>query len=217
MFKKIKYIYGGNISFSQEGEDILLQRLMGSISSKGFFVDIGAHHPLRFSNTYSFYLHGWRGINVDPNPENMRLFNLIRPEDINITRAVSSHCRKLEYFMFDEPALNTLDSSQAKKSIELGYILLKKVRITTTTLKEILDNYLPKDVTQIDVLSIDTEGFDLNVLESNDWLRYHPTYIIVESLDEVNSSSNKKISLFLESKNYKQASILSNSMIFCRN
>ena len=44
-----------NISFSQEGEDLVLQRLIG-IKSNGFYVDIGAHHPYRFSNTYKFYI-----------------------------------------------------------------------------------------------------------------------------------------------------------------
>ena len=40
----------------------------------GFYVDIGAYHPKRYSNTHHFYIRGWRGINVDPTPGSMRAF-----------------------------------------------------------------------------------------------------------------------------------------------
>ena len=59
-----------NISYSQEGEDLILERFFEG-KEIGFFVDIGAHHPMRFSNTYIFYLKGWRGINVDATPGSM--------------------------------------------------------------------------------------------------------------------------------------------------
>ena len=51
-------------SFSQEGEDLLIDRMFDG-QSVGFYVDVGAHHPTRFSNTYLLYLRGWRGINID--------------------------------------------------------------------------------------------------------------------------------------------------------
>ena len=46
-----------NESFSQEGEDLILKRLFDHLkpNDKGFYIDIGAHHPVRFSNTYLFY------------------------------------------------------------------------------------------------------------------------------------------------------------------
>jgi len=48
-------------SYSQKGEDIILRRILGE-KEVGFYIDIGAHHPKRFSNTYLFYKKGWRGI-----------------------------------------------------------------------------------------------------------------------------------------------------------
>ncbi len=42
------------IYYSQEGEDILLRRIFGD-QTTGFYVDVGAHHPKRFSNTCYFY------------------------------------------------------------------------------------------------------------------------------------------------------------------
>ena len=50
----------GSLCYSQEGEDMILSKIFGGQKS-GFYVDVGAHHPLRFSNTYLFYLRGWGG------------------------------------------------------------------------------------------------------------------------------------------------------------
>ncbi|MFA7355121.1 MAG: SAM-dependent methyltransferase, partial [Sulfurimonadaceae bacterium] len=72
-------------SYSQEGEDMILRRLFEQ-QPNGFYVDVGAHHPKRFSNTYFFYKKGWRGINIDAMPNSMELFNKIRPRDINIEK-----------------------------------------------------------------------------------------------------------------------------------
>ncbi len=65
-------------SFSQEGEDMLLRSIFVD-KSTGFYVDVGAYHPQRFSNTNHFYLAGWRGINIDAMPGSMEPFHQFRP------------------------------------------------------------------------------------------------------------------------------------------
>ena len=74
-------------SYSQEGEDMVLYRIFEKQKS-GFYVDIGAYHPKRFSNTYFFYKRGWRGINIEPNPEAIKLFKKYRVGDINLEMGV---------------------------------------------------------------------------------------------------------------------------------
>src|SRR5690242_3324544 len=64
-------------SYSQEGEDRILHSIFETVAD-GFYVDIGAHHPKRFSNTYLFYQRGWRGINVDAMPGSMVRFKRVR-------------------------------------------------------------------------------------------------------------------------------------------
>lgn len=76
---------------------------------KGFFVDIGAHHPLRFSNTYKFYQNGWRGINVDPLPGIKKAFDKVRSRDINLELGISSANSYLNFYMFREPAFFSID------------------------------------------------------------------------------------------------------------
>ena len=78
-----------NKYYSQFGEDVVLRVLVGDLKKPGFYVDVGAYHPKHLSNTYYFYKKGWRGINIDPNPKSIKLFNLLRPSDINLNVAIA--------------------------------------------------------------------------------------------------------------------------------
>jgi len=64
----------GYISFSQDGEDMVLRRIFSG-KLNGTYVDIGAHHPSLYSNTNYFYQNGWTGINIDPLPGNKLIFD----------------------------------------------------------------------------------------------------------------------------------------------
>jgi len=67
------------------------------------------------------------------------------------------------------------------------------------TLTDIYNRYLLGK--QIDLLSIDTEGFDLKVLQSIQWTIMRPTLIIIEF---ANLSQPDDISNFLEEHSYRQ-------------
>ena len=97
------------ISYSQEGEDRILCRFFEDKKDPGFYVDVGAHHPYRFSNTQLFYDMGWRGINIDPNPEAIRLFSQCRQGDINLNVGIGKQRNLRQYFAFEESAYNTFD------------------------------------------------------------------------------------------------------------
>ena len=126
-------------SYSQEGEDLVLSRILGSLKlTTGFFVDIGAHHPARFSNTYYFYRRGWRGINVDALPETKKMFQRLRPRDITIECGVGSQEGLLKYFAFNEPALNTFSEQEAKKKDRPPYHIIDTIQIPVVTLKKFL-------------------------------------------------------------------------------
>lgn len=73
------------ISFSQFGEDLILQHLL---PDKGFYIDVGANHPVTHSNTWLFYQNGWRGITVEPNPCLAGLHRTRRPRDVVLAAAV---------------------------------------------------------------------------------------------------------------------------------
>lgn len=186
-------------SWSQEGEDQILRRIFES-KRKGTYVDVGAHHPKRFSNTYLFYRKGWSGINIDAMPGSMRLFRKWRPRDTNLELGVSEKRGALDYFMFNEPALNGFSKSlsdQRSDSLENPYHVKKVIKVEVFPLKEILDLHLSRFGGEIDFLTIDVEGLDHEVLKSNDWFKYRPKYVLIEvlesSLHEVAKSETGKI------------------------
>lgn len=180
-FRQIWFTNYAEESYSQEGEDLLLSRFLVGRKT-GFFVDVGAHHPKRFSNTYALYRKGWNGINIDANPGSMRLFKRIRPRDINLEAAVYSTHQQLTYHAFNEPALNTFDKALAKERARGTYRIVEEIKIETLPLSEILEQHLPTG-TKIDFLNVDVEGLDLEVLRSNDWNRYSPEFIFVECFE----------------------------------
>lgn len=168
-------------SYAQEGEDLVLRRLFEDRRS-GFFVDVGAHHPRRFSNTYLFYRAGWRGINVEPNPDLTPLFARERPRDITLDLGVSDVPGVLTYYRFNDAALNTFDPALARERDGLrGYRIVGTAEQRVVRLDEILAQHLPA-ATAIDFLTVDAEGHDVQVLRSNDWERFRPTIVLAEAL-----------------------------------
>lgn len=203
-------------TFSQQGEDLVLNCLF-QWNSTGFYVDIGAHHPQRFSNTQLFYLKGWRGINIDPNPGIMDEFRRLRPGDINLEIGISARPQILTYHIFSEPAVNTFDEKIARRFEQDGrFRLLRRVEMPTRPLAQVLSEYLPADTT-IDFMSVDVEGFDEEVLRSNDWVKYRPRVVIAEDLDaftlaEVIDSSNAR---YLEEVGYTPIAKVVHSVFYC--
>lgn len=219
ILRRIRDFYQWDIycqkSWSQEGEDLILSRYFENIKTKGFYVDVGAHHPLRFSNTYKFYKQGWHGINIDAMPGSMDLFNRLRPRDINLEKAVSDSKQIMTYYAFNEPALNGFSKELTEHRDGQGNnkIIFKK-DIETSTLDEILDQYMPKDQ-NIDFLSVDVEGLDLAVLKSNNWGKYSPELILIEicgsTLDEL---LNSEATIFLKKFGYTIYAKCVNTVIF---
>jgi FkbM family methyltransferase len=187
--KKIKLFFRFDLfdihylkSYSQEGEDMILNRIFEG-KKIGFYIDIGAHHPKRFSNTYFFYKRGWKGINIEPNPETVNIFSKYRKRDINLCCGISNKEGYFEYFKFNEPALNTFNKKLMQERLlnktykNIGSELIPTYR---------LDNILTRNLSvkqNIDFLSVDVEGFDFLVLKSNNWLKYRPKCVLVEKLN----------------------------------
>ncbi len=218
LYSKNIYSYH-NLSYSHEGEDMILAKFFSNKSS-GFYIDIGAHHPQRFSNTYYFYLRGWRGINIDAMPNSMNIFKAIRPEDINIETPISERPETLTYYEFNEPALNSFcpTISQSRNGLK-NYKIISTKKLQTKTLTEILNNYFPNNCQEIDFMTIDVEGFDLQVLKSNDWNKYRPKMVLVEDLKRASFYKDKKSELdeYMAKCNYELYAKSVNTVFYQRN
>ena len=203
-----------NLAYSQDGEDMILRRLFERQQS-GFYVDVGAHHPHRFSNTCYFYRRGWRGFNIDPNPDAIDAFRRDRPSDINVCVGVSDKAGELSFHFFNEPALNTFDADLAAERARLrDYRLVETRSVPVRRLDDLLTEYLPRDQ-EIDFLSIDVEGMDLSVLRSNDWSRFRPALLLVEAHERtVAAVENDPINLFAVGSGYRLIAKTLNTLIY---
>lgn len=199
-------------SFSQEGEDIILQRLLEGRTS-GRYVDVGAHHPSRFSNTRLLYDSGWRGLNVDALPGSMQPFRSRRRGDVNIEAAVGSVPGSAVFWQFQEPALSTLEEAVALERIEAGHALLQTVDLPVLDLASLIDEHLGD--ARVDLLTVDVEGRDLDVLRSLDWDRQAPAIVCVESTGEICDLSSGPAA-FLVERGYRLYAATGLSRIFVR-
>ena len=162
------------LSFSSTGEDVFIWNFFNARKT-GFYVDVGAFHPIVYSNTHLLYKQGWHGINIEPDPDGFAQFRAVRSRDINLNLAVSATNGESK-FVVDGPLSGIPDQDYifARTQAERQIITVK-----TAPLTEILATHLPDGQT-IDVMSIDCEGHDLVVIQSNDWKRFRPRLLLVE-------------------------------------
>jgi FkbM family methyltransferase len=179
-------------SFSSAGEDMILRHLVGSDKRGGFYVDVGAFHPQLHSNTYFFYLQEWRGINIEARPGSKQLFDKVRPRDINLETGISAERGEITYYMIGEDSTMNSFSREFLEHIQMLDSVKREVKVPVLPLREVFERYLPPGQ-DIDFMNVDTEGHDLVVLESNDWERFRPKFIVVED-EEIDAAKSPILS-----------------------
>lgn len=190
-------------SHAQFGEDMIV-RFLTNNKNQGFYIDIGAFHPVYLSNTYHFYCKGWQGINIDARPDSMELFKLLRPRDINLELCLSNQEGETTFYLFEQAPYNTCDPKTAEQLIAQGKIkLINTYKLQTLTITSVLEKYLPENI-EIDLMNIDIEGMDEMIIMSNNWHKFQPKIIIFE---KHNVSFEECLTIpivkYLESLNYK--------------
>jgi FkbM family methyltransferase len=202
ILSRLKWTSHYRRSYSQEGEDMILADLLQG-KPNGFYVDIGAFHPSRFSNTKFFYDSGWRGINIEPSPEGIREFISSRPRDTNLNLGVSNTNSRLSFYVFREAALNTFDKERVRKlENDTPYKHVEVQSISVKRLETILGEYAADTI--IDFMNIDVEWHEMEVLKSNDWGMYRPRFLLVEILDfSLKTLNQNPIHKFLTKEKYE--------------
>lgn len=164
------------ISYAQIGEDVLLRRVFPPHYC-GFYIDVGANHPVNCSVTKHFYDSGWSGINIEPGS----IFQEIprhRPRDLNLNMAISDQESSLTFYEFPQAsALSTLSPEVAAFHRGLGQPCVERT-VPVTTLRSLCEKYVGERV--VDFMSIDVEGRELAVISGADWTRFRPRILLVE-------------------------------------
>ena len=190
-------------SFSQLGEDRTLWWIFAD-KRDGFYVDIGCNHPFNYSNTALLHIrNGWSGVNVDLDPRSIAQFEEARPDDRNVIAAVGRQEGRVEATIFAHSSeMNTLGALNP----HLETLPHEKRMVDVLPLSTLLERHVPAG-TAIDFLNVDVEGFDHDVLSSNDWTRYQPTVIAVEvHVFQPESIATHPVHALLTSQGYRLVS-----------
>ncbi len=156
---------------------------------QGFFIEAGANNGFSQSNTYYLeQLRGWRGILVEGIPELYEQCVLERPRsqvfncalvDNEFTDRITMKYANLMSIV--EGALKSKDAD--REHISIGQKVQQnletyEIQVPARTLTSILDEC---KVEEIDLFSLDVEGFELNVLKGLDFNKYRPNYMLIEA------------------------------------
>ncbi len=181
-----------------EGEDLVIEDLTKN-TKNGFYVDAGCYHPLHLNNTFLLYKRSWNGINIDISEFSIKLFDYLRPNDLNINSAVSNSEKEILFYY--QKKLSQLSTIKKEISTERMQGNIKEKKIRSLTLNSIINESKFKN-RKIDFLNIDIEGADLEALKSLDFRIYDPKIICIEIMEKNIFSS--EIHKFLKDLNYRK-------------
>lgn len=168
------------ISYAQNREDVILDLFFRGRKS-GFYVDVGANHPLYDSVTKLFYDKGWHGINVEPSQKMFQLLSHDRPRDINLNIGLSDRAGKNMLREYEAPGYSTFaQEMKHEHSSKPRHDTVKyhDYEVEIDTLSSVLERL---GVGSIQFLKVDVEGYEYAVLSGNDWKKYRPEIVCVEA------------------------------------
>lgn len=154
--------------FSQHCEDVFINELLKK--ENGYYVDVGAGDGIFLSNTYYFYLKGWQGICVDPDPVSFEKLKTNRPKDELLDSVICSEIGTVDLHLTSLYGLSSLKFDTRVKTCHT-----ETVKVKSTTLNDII----PTDI-EIDLLDIDVEASEMEVLAGIDLERIRPKLILIE-------------------------------------
>ena len=196
IFIRYRLLKRNKKSFSQFGEDLFIADFFAN-QKVGKYVDLGAFHPMRLSNTYLLYKKGWSGTNVDLNPIAIDLFNLARKNDDNICCLMAGKDNLLKNVYFEDwSAANSLTSNEN---------LSEKKQMKTKTFESLINK-------NFDFLNIDLEGHDYEILQTIDFKKFNPKLVCIEILE--NCLDKENIFSYLKKYSYSFIKNLGPSYFF---
>jgi FkbM family methyltransferase len=202
------------VSYSQFGEDLVVRThfAVNFDNSIGRFIDVGAFHPFKYSNTMLLSQLGWRGINVDCDPVKIARFQRLRPQDENICAAVAEKPGDMVYLEYSAEGLTNRIADAGEKDLLSG-IGEKPLRVTpikVTTLSEIVEQSVFRGQ-HFHYLNVDCEGQDLSVLKGLDFSRYSPELISVEAFTK---TLRPQLTAFLAGVGYELTDMVHLTLFF---
>ncbi len=174
---RVEDVYNKTISYAQNYEDILLSRVFREPG--GFYLDVGANHPVFHSVTKLFSDRGWTGINVEPSPIVFEALRAARPRDVNLNVGLSDRDATLTFYETNVyHGWSTFRPELAEHYRGIGVAMAERP-VPVTTLARVCAEHVGDRT--IDFLKIDAEGFEREVLLGADFGRWRPRVLLIEN------------------------------------
>jgi FkbM family methyltransferase len=158
---------------SQQEEEQLVREFFGGVES-GFFVEVGANHPTKASQSWHLEQAGWTGVLVEPQPELAACLVAARKAKVFAVACTSPAKAGLTLPLHVAGPLSALDRSRMAPGAKVDHTMM----VPTRTLDDVLNEVTAP--TPIDFLSVDVEGHEVEVLLGFDLNHWQPRLIMVE-------------------------------------
>ena len=166
------------LSYTQNLEDYHLAVAFAG-QERGFYIDVGAGHPVADNVSLWFYERGWNGIVAEPIPELAELYQKVRPRDIVYQGLIGRESGMTDFFHVNRlHGFSTTIELHADVAKEFGADY-QRLSLPMLTLAELCEK---NQIQTIDFLKIDVEGAELEVLAGNDFNRFRPKVIVAEAV-----------------------------------
>lgn len=179
---------------------------------KGIFVDVGACEDRFLSISRHFIDVGWTVLSIEANPEYAAKLRKVRDHVIEVA-ASNFDGEDVNFAIYHNARTNmaswsgleldhkSLHPWQPVKAPQRN--VLVKVRTLNTILRQWQQQHPGLSLRNIDVVSIDVEGNELNVLQGLDLKFYRPKVFTIEECASPNGVVDPEIQRYLHSKGYR--------------
>lgn len=160
----------------------------------GKFIDIGAYDVFRFSNVRALYEMGWKGILVEPAPQNYKAISehYINDKDIKVLNvAIGEANGEIDFYDSNGDAISTSEEAHMKKWAAAG-VSYKKIKVPQISVVDFCNEYCG----DADFMSIDTEATNMSVFRSVPNLVWEQIKMLCIEHDNFQEEIEAKLALF---------------------
>jgi FkbM family methyltransferase len=187
-------------TYSQFGEDVFIADYFKG-SAPGRYMDIGANHPVKNSNTYLLYRLGWSGLTVDPVEHLVGMHRRVRRRDIAVCSAVGTSGGSVSFYELQPTGFSTLDRAHAEELVRLRQARMKVREVPIARADVLWGQHFAEQPPGF--ISIDTEGAEMEVLRSLDLVDQRPRLISIEIVRPLDDGASVEPLEFLQAHGYR--------------
>lgn len=191
-------------SYSQFSQDIYAYKFLFKEKKNGVFVDVGGNHPINCNNTYLFEKNGWTGLAIEPQDVLRDLWQNTRKTKC-LPYIIGPENKKVEF-------VEGGDNEHGLSGVMGFNKVTNNHKIKLIDQKKLTDILLENNIKKVDFLSIDVEGYEMQVLNSLDFSKIDVDVICLENdigFKKLGSElGNNKIRNYLKNKGYKHVARL---------